>query len=387
MAAVKPKKVPKFPPAQLDTAPIVFSSTHGVYYVTPEMAPFEVPAKTYIFETQWIGDLCLTSIDSPLWDLIQSAHRNIFKSYLTADYNPATLDDDTRELAGVIPYLNYYEPGDMIFNRQLSIGGGRGPAGSSRIAYANMGFYYFPVNTSVEPDIYPHGPKSKIFGELRTSLITNQYKNLSYKDFIEYTYTHRPDLAESGAIFIFSCCAEARKLEGTNPQFDRKIYEIETVQQRQHQKFLAYTPAAAGGPLDVEVAPAGAEGGVNARIARKQTLRGMEGMHSSAFDEKQMNSSHRQLANVEWASREVPSTHEEVPPQPAGTRIMFRVMKDGHYKQLFIGGDMYLTDATIADYKKKHPKAVLKEFIGGEFKNLAGGGRRKTRRKTRRRRS
>ena len=126
------------------TAPIFLCSTHGLYNL---MAPIEkriVPPNTWIFEAQSIGDLTLTSIDIPLWELLQGGQRNGFiyymlDQYLALKHAGLPVDDRYKE---VFTNLVIYKPGDEIYMRELSIGGGKG----SRLDYSGMGFFRFDVN-------------------------------------------------------------------------------------------------------------------------------------------------------------------------------------------------------------------------------------------------
>jgi hypothetical protein len=405
MAAGSSKKT-KFPPALFDTAPIVFSSTHGVYWPEATPKPFKVPKNTYIFETQYIGDLCLTTIDEPLWTLMQGDNRDVLKYYLAGKFTPADLEEDEKPLADTIRYLNYYEPGDLIYNRYLSIGGGRGPSGSARIVYANMGFYLFPVGAPT--DVYPNGPKSKILNRLRDDMIMDDSVQVTYQEFINTTYKARPELLESGCIFVFSCCAEARKQDITEEEFNAKINEIEARQQEQHQKLLALTPAAMGGPLDsvsasgamggaaapAAIAASGAGGGAAAALPkgavmapRRAGLRGAlpREFHPSAFGRNKLE--YRQLADTGWADREV-RPHPQAPAQPEGTYVLFRQMKKGTLKQVIepASGKLFFSPTNIRAYRRENPSHVLKIFMpDGSFADvttipgIAGGGGRRRR--------
>jgi len=94
-------------------APIYFASTHGVYDLqSGAVEHIEVPPNTYIFEAASIGEATLTTIDQPLWDLIQN--RREFAAYLSSD--PSVKDEKKKQ---VFKNLVYYKPGDTIHKRKL----------------------------------------------------------------------------------------------------------------------------------------------------------------------------------------------------------------------------------------------------------------------------
>ena len=121
-----------FPPItllQVSTSPYILVSTHGEY--TEDSKPFRVPPNVYIFETQEIGDYCLTTIDEPLKLLLK--HRYTFLGYLMAK-----LKSYHWTYGNVFKQFIFYEPGDVIYDRKLAIGGGRG----ARHEY-DMDFYRY----------------------------------------------------------------------------------------------------------------------------------------------------------------------------------------------------------------------------------------------------
>jgi hypothetical protein len=128
----------------VNVAPIFLCSTHGLYNLAAPLEKRVVPPNTWIFEAQSIGDLTLTSIDVPLWELLQGGRRYGFLRYMLGEYNEM-------RSAGLLVYARYkevfrnliiYKPGDEIYTRELSIGGGKG----LRADYSGMGFFRFDVN-------------------------------------------------------------------------------------------------------------------------------------------------------------------------------------------------------------------------------------------------
>ena len=125
-------------------APIFLCSTHGLYNLAVPLEKRVVPPNTWVFEAQSIGDLTLTSIDVPLWELLQGGVRYGFLRYMLGEY--AEMRSAGMPVYGrykeVFKNLIIYKPGDEIFMRELSIGGGKG----LRADYSGMGFFRFDVD-------------------------------------------------------------------------------------------------------------------------------------------------------------------------------------------------------------------------------------------------
>ena len=132
-------------------APIYLVSTHGQYDLRQEPVLWTVPPNTWIFETQSIGDTTLTAIDNLLWKLCMTKYRPAFFNYFMG--NRAFFEKQGKKplqtFIELFRNLTLYKPGDSIYERKLTIGGGHGkePDGSARSSYVIMGFYKF----SVEP--------------------------------------------------------------------------------------------------------------------------------------------------------------------------------------------------------------------------------------------
>ena len=127
-------------------APIILCSTHGHYDRKTDPVKWIVPPNTFIFEAQTIGDLTLTLLDKPLWDLLQGGMRWGLYKYITGKYKKISregievYDVFKQALASMI----MYKPGDEIFERVLSIGGGRHQEdASARALLEGMGFFRY----------------------------------------------------------------------------------------------------------------------------------------------------------------------------------------------------------------------------------------------------
>jgi len=239
----------------LKTAPIYLVSTHGAYDLRNEPVKWLVPENTYIFETQSIGDTTLTKIDNLLWQLCLTKYRAAFFHYFMGNRwwfeknglkpNPIYIE--------LFRNLILYKPGDTIYERDLTIGGGHGKEvdGSAREAYVNMGFYKFSVN----PETPEQSPPSRAtkrpmaptempeLDQLRTTLINDEDFIITNKQFVEFvnnqtpinyagvktgkrvlaapiTFKLRSD-REPVRIFIFSSCAAVN----CNPPLDKTLSE------------------------------------------------------------------------------------------------------------------------------------------------------------------
>ena len=175
-------------------APIILASTHGSYDLSEEPESWLVPENTYIFETQSIGDKTLTTIDDPIWKLCQSKFRPFFINYFLGN---KTFFDDQHEkpdflFIEVFKNLIFYKPGDKIYSRDLTIGGGRKqePSGIAREDYVNMGFYKFNMKPISPSENAPTRKKtrranSEILKAMRTSMVEDPDFIITNKDIIE----------------------------------------------------------------------------------------------------------------------------------------------------------------------------------------------------------
>jgi len=224
-------------------APIYIVSTHGMYDLREGLPQtWTVPQNTYIFEAQTIGDTTLTTMDDPLWELCKASNRLDFFHYFVGnrDYfmkNNKLIDGANTEL---FRNLIFYKPGDTIYQRSLTIGGGsrlgKNTRQSERQKYYNMGFYKFGVHPKYNQDpptaTTRPGPPTAIGGDidrLRNHMIGNEAVTITNEFYVKsiregggYTildehYKFEKDKSKV-RIFIFSSCAavNCRKAETTN---------------------------------------------------------------------------------------------------------------------------------------------------------------------------
>jgi hypothetical protein len=209
----------------LEEDPFILVSTHGLY--DERSKRFEVPKDVYIFETQVVGDYCLTTIDEPLNKLLND--RDTFINCITANEERCT--DPTA--IQVFKQFTFYQPGDTIYNRILSIGGGK----RARHVY-DMDFYKYEPRGGRDP------PR-KFLQSLRFEL-SDEDQSITMSDLIKKTIKTYPPKEGGGTVFFFSSCAEPRDLDKA------KILEIAKVQQNARLKFMQYTPIAPGGGFEPE---------------------------------------------------------------------------------------------------------------------------------------
>jgi len=218
-------------------SPIYLVSSHGAYDLRNEPVTWTVPPNTYIFETQTIGDTTLTTIDNLLWKLCMPKYRPAFFNYFMG--NRSFFDKmgkkPLKTFIELFRNLILYKPGDEIYERQLSIGGGHTKEGdgSARHAYVNMGFYKFSVNPPTPnqepPKISTTRPMAPTeipdLNPLRTELVNNDDFIITNREFVDLINSQTPiiygglanlhdaqtftfdDDGESVRIFIFSSCA------------------------------------------------------------------------------------------------------------------------------------------------------------------------------------
>ena len=236
----------------IKSAPIFVCSTHGDYDRSRPIQKKIVPPNTWIFEAQSIGDLTLTNIDYPLWDLLQGGQRWGFLRYLTNDTDAMKakgipIRDDYKK---VFANLIMYKPGDEIYERVLSIGGGRG----ARKPYENMGFYRFDAN-GPKYDYRGYGRRLEsglkapyeILPNLQRQLVENPDRQITDCLFMDYMSGARP-FYRSGEpigedfwtalppdyrlgqprIFIFSSCAAVS--EDNTPEGVQRWVDIAQLQ-------------------------------------------------------------------------------------------------------------------------------------------------------------
>lgn len=216
-------------------APIYIASTHGAYNLKKDPVAWTVPPNTFIFETQTIGDTTLTKIDNLLWKLCLPKYRPAFFHYFMGNawFFERKGGRPLELYMELFRNLILYKPGDSIYERELSIGGGHAKEadGSAREKYVNMGFYKFrldspeqapPKRTTARPMAPIELPE---LNPLRTALIEDDDFSFTNKQFVELinkntgisypgkagltsptTFTYKND-GETVRIIIFSSCA------------------------------------------------------------------------------------------------------------------------------------------------------------------------------------
>jgi hypothetical protein len=181
-------------------------SSHGRYELvdtinprTPNPYSYVIPENTYVIETLDIGRLCASTIDKPLWNLLQPANRDKFVGLLT---KKGGLNESSPELLGIhnftnrritpIEYINVlknfiiYLPGMRVPLRTLLFAGDvklipnpDNPAvkiADYKLSYRGFGVYKFPLAGAGKPIAAPF-PKAK--GALETNASKFNLKNIS----------------------------------------------------------------------------------------------------------------------------------------------------------------------------------------------------------------
>jgi hypothetical protein len=226
----------------INSGTIYVANTHGSYDLDIEPVPWTVPENTMIFETQTIGDLCLTNIDEPLDELC--THRDVFSDYFFGVDDEGYIAEHSGDTyRAVFRNMVCYLPGNTIYSRNISIHGGRG----ERHIYKEMGFYKYGKMFD----------KKSILLNLRTELI-EQDGYISNKDFVKVIsdksiirindkkITYSDD--EKYRIFIISSCAEAH-CEQEKKVCRRRFRIIDAQQRTQNLQLMALgIPTGMGGP-------------------------------------------------------------------------------------------------------------------------------------------
>jgi len=97
---------------------VILISSHGRYDFSPSKEPqestysYEVPANTFIIETLDVGRLCTTTIDKPLWNLLQPINKTKFIELLKTT---KVLHSESDELKDIVNFSNrVIEPEEYI---------------------------------------------------------------------------------------------------------------------------------------------------------------------------------------------------------------------------------------------------------------------------------
>jgi len=241
--------------------PVYFASTHGAYEVREGKSnmsvPFRVPRDTYIFEAASVGEKTITTIDMPLWQLIQN--RREFAAYINSD--EAAVDPLKK---AVLNNLHYYKPGDIIFIRTLVL------EPDNEFDY-QWGYYRFldgmpPVAFPKEGSVNDYGlmiadnianpPLTDSMKEIRNEHFpykkglrgAARVESTNYK-FIEEA--RRRDGNHGPSIFIFSSCASFWASSPMSVSEEKLTIDIGRAQQQADLNFLemgfSSGPLSAGG--------------------------------------------------------------------------------------------------------------------------------------------
>ena len=261
------------------SSPFYLISTHGCYDLENDPYVFKVPENTYIFEAQTIGDMCMTSVDNPLWNLLQGDNRDMFNYYLlnpAAEFNkypgvvhhskdvsggllfasiPAGEEFEAAEYRKTLQQFILYEPGDTMAIRDLTIGR-EGKLSQSRLVYNGMKFYRFEPGQA--SNIFPKGRESTIMPVLHDTLLRVDAEGKP-----EYMITNESviddvNVYEGGIdrprVFFVSSCADhdvipkahdnpitkrAKLREAKREAFEDRLTAIESVQRNAQLKMIS----------------------------------------------------------------------------------------------------------------------------------------------------
>lgn len=273
--------------------------------------------------------------------LLLGVNRSALFGYLSGDRSIS--ETDAPQYLRVIQNLHMYLEGDTVYNRTLSLLGGRSNSGGShRISEEtqNWGFFHFPLNTT-ETVISKNRQLAPIKQLERDMIETG--KEITYKDFIDTVYATYPELQKTGCIFVFSNCGKV--VSGTPKQ----IGEVALHQRLQDLKLLAQ----------------GKAGYTNTYSSNT--------VNANPFVESQ---SGIQLNVSPWPN---------APAQPSGTKTIW-IQEGQSYKQLFTNvspSSQYWTNMNIRRYKRENPMRELFTLENGQLKKLGGGGSARKKRKSR----
>lgn len=221
--------------------PVFFISAHGRYDLEKEFTPYVVPPNTYVFETQVIGDMCLTNIDWPLWAAFQGVFREALVAYLTGKPHPMML-----YILDALQNLIVYRPGDTIYNRMLMLESGRGPKVNASVRVKQRGkiFGLYRIDYKNKSGALSNIPytelnKHRALPDVEEDLMAGKYT--TYEDIIDAARDDK-DVA-AGAMFVFSSCGEI-----TSKTDETKMRTVESHQRAQQLALLERSKFAFGGP-------------------------------------------------------------------------------------------------------------------------------------------
>jgi hypothetical protein len=376
--------------ALVATAPIYFASVHGAYYLDENPEPFVVPPNTMLIETVDIGETCYTDMDKLLWDLMQGTNRAKFLTYMKGIPDPADPVSEQKKYMKAFRTVHVYEPGDLVYNRQLTIGGGidRGLFKKkertesnlnpmARKTYANMGFYRFPLGSS--PNTFPSGSKrTKILEPIRERLVGDEDQYETYESIMQTIEGQYPDDTQ-GRIFIFGCCGP--RFRGT----DEQVLEVQKAQRNADLKFKSKRVEHDFEPLSSSERPA---------PSRFSFRREPESFHPKTAYLPQLGTELGEPYETAYASNEeknaltkvgnaTPSAVATVASKKPGRYKVFRAQANGSRIEVTgsNGGPQYFSRTALARIKQRQGLLVLDTETGEmqPLKEMAGGSRMKTR--------
>lgn len=360
-----------FPPL-LATAPIFFVSTHGAYILKKQTRPFLVPANTIIIDTVDIGEVCLTDIDKPLWNLMQGVNRQKFISYMKGIPDPSDSEKDQEKYLRIFNNVHVYFPGDPIYSRTLSIGP------EKRNEYKNMGFFKFKVGApanvfNTSNNVFKQsGVRSKILRPLERELVLDDNTVINYEYILQL---NSPELIDSRErIFIFSSCGV--RWAGS----DELIEDVQRSQESARLKFMS---------MRSETEKFGRSLNVAGWSKVPKGLRGEapEEFAPGAFNE---NNSKNEGVYFETASR-VMREHLEsskkrksrAPVSLDGEQLFYQKPGLKDYVPLYQdNGSLYYTPSQVNTMKRRLPGIQLYRLVKGAFVPLRGGSRQTRKKKT-----
>jgi len=379
-AAQEPINTGAFP-SFLGTAPILFSSTHGVYDIDEPLTFFYVPANTIIIETGDISESCyFIEWYRAVVPLLQNRRKLV--SYLRGIPDPVDSMEQQKIYISAIRHIRFYEPGAKIYNRTLLLYGGRnirenGKHISIRRVYELMKFSRINLDGS-EKELL-----KKRNRELHEEGASDTYENI-VKLFFEAT----PDLTER--IIIFSCCGSIRITDKTVPKatIDRRIALVQEAQEGARLIFMSKRE-------EPVLEPPNHVGRHTGRLPPIQ-------FHPNARMEPDPNDPYTYHGSENTIERLVNRRPAGSSGCSDGTVALFSKESDGSRKQVVVGRDEKMCFTMAEIYKMLRGKNLDHYLLyeNGNFNEipipapvaplivgkLAKGGKRRTRKSSRRKR-
>lgn len=367
MAASPPINTGAFPPF-LATAPIFFVSTHGAYLLNKDTMPFRVPENTIIIDTVDIGEVCLTSIDTPLWNLMQGVNRDKLIRYMKGVPDPSDSQTEQENYLRIFNNIHIYFPGDPVYSRALSIGPGK------RMDYKNMGFFKFKVGdpTNVFNNsnnmFVQSGIRSKILRSLERELVLDADKIINYEYFLQSTNRELTDSVQR--IFIFSSCGA--RWSGSHEQ----IENVQRVQEAARLKFMGMRSETEkfGRAFDIIDVDAGAGAAGWSKVPKGLRGEVPEEFAPGAFNENTSTNNGMYFENRSGAP--LTTTRGKTAPGPVkGEQLFYKKPGTSDFLTLHHDdGTLLFTPSQVNIMKQRLPGIQLFKLVKGKFVALRGGG-------------